>query len=61
MAKMADLYLKHEMMLEEENVERQQLAEVFNGKMASLSDELTKRKEDRMALTEKHNQVRSAI
>ena len=61
MKKMANLYLQHEVMLDDENTARQEMAEQFNKRMADLSAELNKRKEDRMKHAEHHNTVRSQI
>lgn len=47
MKKMADLYLQHELMLEDENGQRTQIAEKFQKKMNGLSIELHDRKQER--------------
>ena len=47
MKKMADLYLQHELMLEDENQKRTEIAEKFQDKMKGLSADLNDRKTER--------------
>ena len=43
----ADLYLKHELMLEEEKVERGKLGEQFQERMVKINEQLSSNKERR--------------
>ena len=61
MKKMADLYLQHEIMLEDENNKRTEIAEKFQEKMKGLSNDLNERKSERQKKFDENQEVRDKI
>lgn len=61
MKKMADLYLQHELMLEDENQKRTQIAEQFQEKMKGLSADLNVRKAERQSKFDTNQEIRDKI
>ena len=59
--KMSDLYLQHEVMLDEENKKRSEIAESFQDKMKGLSAELNTKKTERQAKFDRNQEVRNKI
>lgn len=58
---MADLYLQHEIMLDDENKKRTQIAESFQEKMKGLSADLNTRKTERQSKFDTNQEVRDKI
>lgn len=61
MKKMADLYLQHEIMLDEENKKRSEIAEQFQEKMKGLSGELNVKKSERQDKFDANQEIRNKI
>ena len=61
MKQIADLYLAHELMLEDEAKQRKSLAESFNCKMEGLTKQITDAKEERSKINKEHNDIREKI
>lgn len=59
--KNADLYLKHELMLDEERQKRMDLGNEFQAKMAVIQEELNAEKEQRNKQLEENNAIRAKI
>ena len=56
-----DLYLKHEIMLDEEKDKRADLATLFQGKMGSLQTEINGEKVERKEAYDKNEGIRNKI
>lgn len=59
--KNSDLYLKHELMLDEERQRRMDLGTEFQAKMSEIQNELTKEKEQRAQQMEENAAIRKKI
>ena len=56
-----DLYLKHEMTMDEERAYRKQLADQCQNKMTAINDDLNSQKQERVAKIEENNNLRTSI
>lgn len=56
-----DLYLKHEMTMDEERAYRKQLADECQNKMTAINDDLNSQKTERVAKIEENNSLRTNI
>lgn len=56
-----ELYLKHELMLEQNRKERQELANKFQEQMQDLTEEININRAERAAETEDNNKIRKMI
>lgn len=61
MKKMADLYLQHEIMLDQENKKRSEIAESFQDKMKGLSSQLNEKKTERQDKFDANQEIRNKI
>lgn len=56
-----ELYLKHELMLEQNRKERQELANKFQEQMQDLTEEININRAERASETEDNNKIRKMI
>lgn len=59
--KNTELYLKHEVMLDDERAQRQKISDTFQAQMATIQEQLNSEREVRNKQIEENNALRSKI